>query len=129
MHDLHGWAPQATQVSNQWRQDGQLIAGAKVSAGLSPAGSWYRQTGMFSRDTGLMRPYRNAALYLAEDPEERNDLSAQMPDKVAEMSARMDEYLAEAKDIDVAYVTSSVQAAFSYGGIWSPGWCDASVFG
>ena len=52
-----------------------------------------------------------------------------MPDKVAEMSARMDEYLAEAKDIDVAYVTSSVQAAFSYGGIWSPGWCDASVFG
>ena len=36
MHDLHGWAPQATQVSNQWRQDGHplLIAGAKVSAGL-----------------------------------------------------------------------------------------------
>ena len=56
MHDLHGWAPQATQVSNQWRQDGHppLIAGAKVSAGLSPVGSWDRQTGMFSPDTGLM---------------------------------------------------------------------------
>ena len=61
MHDLHGWAPQATQVSNQWRQDEHppLIAGAKVSAGLSPAGSWDHQTGMFSPDTGLMRPSRN----------------------------------------------------------------------
>ena len=61
MRDLHGWAPQATQVSNQWRQDGHppLIAGAKVSAGLSPAGSWDRQTGMFVPDTGLMRPQRN----------------------------------------------------------------------
>ena len=29
MHDLHGWAPQATQVSNQWRQDGH-----------PPADSW-----------------------------------------------------------------------------------------
>ena len=58
MHDLHGWAPQATQVSNQWRQDGHplLTAGANVSAGLSPAGSWERQNGMFSPDTGLMRP-------------------------------------------------------------------------
>ena len=33
-----------------------LIAGAKVSTGLSPVGSWDRQTGMFSPDTGLMRP-------------------------------------------------------------------------
>ena len=33
-----------------------IPAGAKVSAGLSPAGSWDRQTGMFSPDTGLMRP-------------------------------------------------------------------------
>ena len=57
MHDLHGWAPQATQVSNQWRQDRAImIAGAKVSAGLSPAGSWDGQTGMFNPDTGLMRP-------------------------------------------------------------------------
>ena len=56
MHDLHGWAPQATQVSIQWRQDGHplLIAGAKVSAGLSSAGSWEQQTGVFSPDTGLM---------------------------------------------------------------------------
>ena len=56
MHDLHGWAPQATQVSNQWRQDGHplLITGAKVSAGLSPAESWERQTGVFSSDNGLM---------------------------------------------------------------------------
>ena len=64
MHDLHGWAPQATQVSNQWRQDGHslLIAGAKVSAGLYHAGSWGRQTEMFRPDNGLMRPKRNVIM-------------------------------------------------------------------
>ena len=64
---------------------------------------------------------------LVEDPGERNDLSAEMPDKVAEMSARMDEYLAEAKAIDLAHQVSN-PAAWAYGGVWLPGWCDASVF-
>merc|ERR1711976_24224 len=62
-----------------------------------------------------------------QDPEERNDLSAQMPDKVAEMAARMDEYLAEARPIDLEHQKSN-PAAWSFGGVWVPGWCDASVF-
>ena len=50
-----------------------------------------------------------------------------MPNKVAEMSARMDEYLAEAKAIDLAHQVSN-PAAWDYGRAWLPGWCDASVF-
>ena len=58
MHDLHGWAPQATQVSNQWRQDGYppLIAGAKVSAGLSPAGSWDHKLGCLAQTSASWGP-------------------------------------------------------------------------
>ena len=65
---------------------------------------------------------------LAEDPEERRDLSAQMPRKVAEMSARMDQYLAEAKSLDLAHQEADL-AAWGFGGVWLPGWCDASIFG
>ena len=56
-----------------------------------------------------------------DDPSERTNLADQMPDKVKEMSARLDEYFDEAVSIDLTI--SAMPQARSYGGTWQPGWC------
>jgi hypothetical protein len=64
---------------------------------------------------------------LKDDPNETTDLAATMPDKVAELDARLEFYRA----MEVAPDFSSENevpegAAANFGGIWTPGWCDKS---
>ena len=55
------------------------------------------------------------------DPSEKTNLGEQMPDKVKEISARLDEYFDQAVSIDLTI--KAMPQARSYGGSWQPGWC------
>ena len=46
-----------------------------------------------------------------------------MPDKVSEMEAILDGYVAEAMELDLDHMVADPKAR-TFGGVWMPGWCD-----
>ena len=63
-------------------------------------------------------------LCVADDPEERVNLAASNPDKVAELQARIDFYMETIHDVDLSvqgHSEAGNPSNFDY--FWTPGWC------
>ena len=64
---------------------------------------------------------------LKDDPTETTNLADSMPDKVAELTARLDYWKSLEVEPDFASEGEIPEgAAANFGGIWTPGWCDKS---
>ena len=62
--------------------------------------------------------------FLAEDPEERNNLAESDPDRVAAMIAKLDAGKATERIPDLSLqIPVAAGDAKNFGGIWTPGWC------
>ena len=62
------------------------------------------------------------ACSFAEDPEEKNDLAAELPEVVQIMAGRITDLYKRVGDI-IVYSSDPAGSYTNYDGVWSPGWC------
>ena len=71
-----------------------------------------------------MQLFYNHVYFQSDDPEERINLSDQMPLTVEAMKARIEFHLSNAVELDLEHLRPDPAARNpDYDEIWTPGWC------